>query len=701
MAEMLKPVYSWKANIISKLKSLAHSLPTRFSGKTVPLALAGVLLVAFGLVIGDLGFYQDDWHHVYFARSLGLPRLWDMLIYDGRPFAAYLYMAGFKLLGFQPLHWHISTLTIRFLTVLFAWLVYSAIWPTYKRQAAWAALLFAVYPLFKLQSLSVAYTVHWTGYLLFMISLWGMVQSIRQPRWFWAYLTVSMLTGVLHLVIIAYFSGLELVRPLVLWLLLDGEPLSPKARIRKTFVLWLPYLLLLGTFVVYRLYLIPTPVEHYRPDAPTLLFDLLSTPLPALFTLLQVGLQDIMYILATNWSNVFSPALFILAQPANTKIILLSILAGGILYFYLARLRDEPESNTIWPRSMLVIGLALTILGPIPAWITDHSVSQDNPLWSGRLGLASMVGASLVIVALLELLVKEFKHRLVIFVVLISFSLTWHLRTGNEYRWSWVKQSRFYRQLYWRAPYIQPNTALLSDEEVLPYMGEYPTSFALGTLYPKYDDKIDVPYWFYDVQRRFPDKVAELASGFPFSYALNFGRFNGNSQDSLVINFLPEANRCLWILRPEDGDIRILPEFARQMAPASNLSRIEPSAPQPHSLFTDIFGDPQPDWCYYFEKADLARQMQDWKKVVVLWDEAQQKGFSPQNGVEYIPFIEGFAHTGDWEQAQDLTLKSNRITQSMSKILCPTWERLAAATASSPEKDGVVTEVKDKLRCDG
>ena len=167
-----------------------------------------------------------------------------------------------------------------------------------------------------------------------------------------------------------------------------------------------------------------------------------------------------------------------------------------------------------------------------------------------------MVGASLVIVALLELLVKEYRYRLIAFVLLISFSLAWHLRTGNDYRWSWVKQSRFYHQLYWRAPYILPNTALLSEEEVLPYMGEYPTAFALSTLYPKYDEKIDVPYWFFNAPLAvFRSGLDELASGFPLVYNLNFRRFNGNSKDSLVISFKPEENRCLWVLRPEDAEI--------------------------------------------------------------------------------------------------------------------------------------------------
>jgi hypothetical protein len=683
----------------NRFKSLVRSMPANFSGKTFPLAIAGVLFIAFGLVITNLGFYQDDWHHLYFGHTLGLARLWDMFLYDGRPFAAYLYMAGFKVLGFQPLHWQISTLLIRFLTVLFAWLLFSAIWPAYKRSAAWAALLFAVYPLFKVQALSVAYTVHWTGYLLYLISLWAMVQSLRKPRLFWIYLILSIITGMLHLALIEYFSGAELVRPLILWLLLGNERLSPKARLSKTLRLWLPYLLVLAAFFVYRIYLIPRPAPDYQRNVPILFYGLFSTPLPALVTLLQDALQDSIYILMTYWSNVFAPDIFKLTQPANLKIILICTLTGGMLYFYLKQLKIENENSMKWPVSMLVIGLALVLFGPIPAWITGQSVSQDNPLWSGRLGLASMVGASLVVVALLELLVKESKYRLVAFVVIIAFSLSWHLRMDNDYRWSWVKQSRFYHQLYWRAPYIQPNTALLSEEEVLPYMGEYPTAFALSTLYPKYDQKIDVPYWFFNVPRRFPDKIAELASGFPLAYDFNFGRFNGNSKDSLVISYKPEENRCLWVLRPEDADIRILPALTRQMAPASNLSRIKPVAPQPYKLPTDIFGEPSSDWCYYFEKADLARQFGEWERIVQLWEEASAVGLQPQNGVEYLPFIEGFAHQGDWEQAVRLSMQSNRISEAMPKILCPTWAQIESQMQPSAEQAAILSELRLKLRC--
>jgi hypothetical protein len=136
------------------------------------------------------------------------------------------------------------------------------------------------------------------------------------------------------------------------------------------------------------------------------------------------------------------------------------------------------------------------------------------------------------------------------------------------------------------------------------------------------------------------------------------------------------------------------------MAPASNLSRIEQNTPQPYEMPTDIFGEPQLDWCYYFEKADLARQFREWERIVQLWDEASAAGFQPQNGVEYLPFIEGFARQNDWQQAARLSLQANRISEAMPKILCPTWEQIAADMQPSPDQQATLDELRTKLRCD-
>src|SRR6185369_526259 len=101
----------------------------------------------------------------------------------------------------------------------------------------------------------------------------------------------------------------------------------------------------------------------------------------------------------------------------------------------------------------------------------------------------------------------------------------------------------------------------------------------------------------------------------------------------------------------------------------------------------------------FFQKAELARQVGDSKEVVDLWQEAESKGFHPGNGFEYIPYIEGYARVGKWEEAFSLTKTANKFTKGMYFILCPTWKRLEQETAFSSDKDSYIKKVYDVLSC--
>src|SRR5260221_13460187 len=140
----------------------------------VPVAIFLVCFFSFGILLSRLGFYQDDWHHVYYAYWGGAEGLKGFLFTDSRPLAFLVYVPFFNALGFEPSHWHWSLMLIRFLTALLFWLILSKIWPELTDLTAWLALFFAVYPVFPLQSLSVAYTLHWFLYLVFMLSVFLM-----------------------------------------------------------------------------------------------------------------------------------------------------------------------------------------------------------------------------------------------------------------------------------------------------------------------------------------------------------------------------------------------------------------------------------------------------------------------------------------------------------------------------------------------
>ena len=107
-------------------------------------------------------------------------------------------------------------------------------------------------------------------------------------------------------------------------------------------------------------------------------------------------------------------------------------------------------------------------------------------------------------------------------------------------------------------------------------------------------------------------------------------------------------------------------------------------------------------WCYYFQKAELARQLRDWDQVAALGDRAFRLEDSPNDPVERFVFIEGYAHTGDWERAVELSRVSYRVSREyVGPLLCRLWERIEAETGGSPERGAAMNEITDILACTG
>ena len=125
------------------------------NNKAVPFIILFLLVASFGLLIPKLGFYWDDWPVIFMTETQGSTGFWDFYQYD-RPFSAWTYLLSAPILGTSPIGWHIYSLLLRWLTVVFLWLTLQKIWPSKPRQTFWIALLFSVYPIFNQQPVAVA-----------------------------------------------------------------------------------------------------------------------------------------------------------------------------------------------------------------------------------------------------------------------------------------------------------------------------------------------------------------------------------------------------------------------------------------------------------------------------------------------------------------------------------------------------------------
>jgi hypothetical protein len=106
------------------------------------------------------------------------------------------------------------------------------------------------------------------------------------------------------------------------------------------------------------------------------------------------------------------------------------------------------------------------------------------------------------------------------------------------------------------------------------------------------------------------------------------------------------------------------------------LAQIIPN-PARQVVAPPIFGpEPEHTWCYYFEKADLARQQENWEQVADLGDQVFAIPYYPDDNSEYLPFVEAYARTGRWEQARDLTRKTADLMPILRPALCAIWQRV-------------------------
>ncbi len=231
-------------------------------------------------------------------------------------------------------------------------------------------------------------------------------------------------------------------------------------------------------------------------------------------------------------------------------------------------------------------------------------------------------------------------------------------------------------------------------------MGEYPTSMALNLMYPQGSTEEYVGFWFFPMRKHFSHRLDEVLNGMELYATSASFAFDTYSWNNLVLHYRP-GDHCLWVLSPVDAENPILPDITRRAASISNLDRIM-STDSPAYPPTDIFGSEPPlDWCYFYQKGDLSRQLQDWEAVTRFWEQARAAGFSPDSGVEYAPFIEGLAHGADWGSAVGLTQAALEENPKLAPYLCALWQRIAASTADSSPRQAALGSVRFTLDCAG
>jgi hypothetical protein len=664
-----------------------------------PGLLTMVCVLAYGLQLPWLGYYLDDWIILAAYKAGGAQGLLEYAFLGNRPLVFWLWWAGFKLLGYAPLGWQLWTLLWRCLTVVTAWLALRELWPGQARRALWAALLFAVYPLFFQQPTALTYSFHWVCFCLFNLSLYWMIRAARSDTragHYAAWTAPAVLVGAVEMFSQEFFIGLELLRPLVLFLVLDSEHLSLGKRLQRTALHWGPYLTLFSGYLAWRLAFMPTPGTDR--NAPDVLQSLITSPLSTLPSLISMVLQDLTDSLVGVWYHTIQASTFETSPLSNWAAWGLAVATGLVVAVGLRFLHitGAPGEDTRWRRSAFLVGFSALVLGFAPGWAIGRHFSDTSGMYNDRFGLAAMLGASILVTVLIDVLIRPGRWQTLLLCLLVGLAVGQHFRSTTLYRWSWEEQTRLFWQIKWRVPGLQTPTAIFGNGALVRYIGSWANTSALNLMYSADLPTRPADYWYFDLYRY--NLQAAVENDTALIDESNLLHFNAAANDSLVLVDSAVPDQCTWIVSEEDRHNPYLEDVVRAALPLSNLARIQPDASQ--GLREDIFGaEPPPSWCTYFEKARLAEQQGKWEEMVTLWNEAVSAGFHPRSEVEYVPFIRAAAHTNRWDLALDLSDKAYYPTFVMHDYLCTTWRHVKDEVPASPERQQALEQAVNQLDC--
>ena len=614
------------------------------------------------------------------------------------------------LLPANPALWQAFALVIHFLAAWAAWWCLDQIWPAHRQLTVSAAFLFLVFPGYSQHWVALTHiNQEWISLSAYLLSLGLSVRALRHPATAIRATILALLLQLVGLLPTEYFATLEPLRALFFLSVLSGSIPERAPRARALLRAWWPYLVLWLLNAIW--------LMHFYRSGAYISYDLTAAAaLPAPGEFLGT-LSDALFKMAVIvWFQVIPLTAADLASPTSMGTWGVIVLAFGALAFYLIRLQPEPGlgkdaqpptqrrrsdahgvSNAVgW--EAVVIGAVGMLLGRLPSYLAGLPLTLQSSF--DRLTISMMLGAAVFMAGILHVLIAKSDLRLYVLAAMVALAVGQQFFNANIFRRDWQRQQEIYWQFAWRMPGILPDTAILAQQMPLDYETDLAMTAALNWMYAPAVEAPRLSLAVVYTEKRLGGVVLPaLEPGLPMYMPLRTMSFHGNTSQVIAV-YVP-ATGCLRVFDPKLDDARTysrLPEAVTAIIPLSNLSRIITDA-SPLLLPSPPFSkEPRHGWCYIYEKAELARQDQDWHEILQLRQQAIANGLEPADAFEWLPFIEAESRAGAVSWAMEKTQELARSEPKLERGLCAVWSRVTPA--DSAEATAVRAKVKSELACD-
>ena len=351
----------------------------------------------------------------------------------------------------------------------------------------------------------------------------------------------------------------------------------------------------------------------------------------------------------------------------------------------------QGEQDSRLTKDFVWIGSLVILCATMPVVLSGRHVELYDAYKS--YGLHPIPGVILFVTGIGLMLQPGFRKWFLI--ALIGISVSTQILNAKNWENYWVYQREMWWQLTWRAPDIQDDTLIMT--------------YSSGGVNPQQDYEVwgPVNLIYRPIPAQTPAIKAEVLNSatsydvFKKEVKDNFVRdipMHRDFNNMLLLSVSPISS-CLHVI---DGDLPVYSEtealLTRQVGEYSHLDRIIPTGTPPVPP-ASIFGtEPEHDWCYYYQKASLARQVGDWQEIQDLYKQTEKLKLNTSDKSELIPFLEGLVNMGDHEEAETSLSRSGETQKCDFRSAIPyPWIRdirLNSATTTKQFMDFCAGSIK-------
>jgi hypothetical protein len=655
------------------------------SGRYQNIILLFLLLVISAVVylprLNQIGYLNDDWYLMYSAHAYGPSVFVDVFSID-RPARALVMIPAYILFGDNPLYYNLSAYFFRLVSsISFFWLL-QMLWPRQRTATFIAALLFLVYPGFLSQINGIDYQSQMVSLAAAILSIALSVKAslLQKPIGKFLAFLGAVLLGWLYLGLVEYFLGLEMLRFASLFFLQSRSQAPWGRKILSGIGSWLPSLIIPGAFLIWRIFFFES--ERGATDIGSQLEGFRALPLPTTIWSLVRLFSNAFHVAFLAWGI---PPYQFLPYIERLRDLFITLAFTSVLLFLLVWLvRPLQDWQTAeskawdWKMESLVLGVVTTVAGLVPVILVNRQADFGD---FSRYTLASSPGSALILVAILFSLSSQVLRWGMLSLLVTVAIFTHH---GNAIRFVNETESlrSFWWQVAWRIPQLQMDTTLVANYPITVIQEDYFVWGPANLIY--YPDGVG------------NDKIrtgvsAAVLNQYSLLRILSEGEKDHLNRRSIlsVIDYqnilvlsMPTPESCVQVFNGAQPEIsQYEEERVIVVAPHSDLTKVDLNS-APHTPPQIVFGsEPPHGWCYYYEKADLARQRGDWDEVFKLGNEVLEKGFVPVDDIEWMPFLQAYARAGDLERLDRIHKIIKNANPYVTRQICQIVAGMPGLTA--------------------